>query len=678
MPCFDSKEKDTYRKRTLVDFLRQRATEQPDDIAFTFLPDGEGEENNVTYAQLDSRAQSIGVRLRANLVPGDRALLSYPMGLEFIAAFFGCLYAGVIAIPSYFPDAGSLDSTLRQLTLVVQDAEPKVMLTTSPSLKSIENVIDHYKEVGAVRGIATETIPHELAKNWRYPSIDSDTLALLQYTSGSTSAPKGVMVRHCSILWRASQEEAPSPKSASLSWRPLMYTGGLYMGVLLPVVLGVRGILMPPETLLQKPLKWLETISRYKVASSAGPNFAYDHCVTRTNPEMRAGLDLTCWKAAFVVGEHIDAMVLERFAATFRPYGFQREAFVPCYGLTEMTGLISRASTSGGLRILRADKTALERNTVIVDPPADSATHDIVSSGSIVTQKVTIVDPTTREECQPNKVGEIWASCEHAPRGYWNKSDETERTFRAFLANSHEGPFLRTGDLGFIHNKELFVTGRLKDLIIVRGRNIYPQDVELTISQSGALSDPGSVVVFSIPNGTEERVVVVQELKGMHPESDLDDIVETIRRTVFEEHGVLAYVVLLVNRGAIPKSSIAGKSQRSACRSAFIEGTLQAVKTSLMGDDYPDYRRGPRVIAPRTPTEKKLAEIWQAILKVDRIGIYDNFVDLGGHSILATQCLNRMRGCFGIDLPPTALFTESANIRELAETIDDMASKRYI
>jgi len=391
--------------------------------------------------------------------------------------------------------------------------------------------------------------------------------------------------------------------------------------------------------------------------------------VRRTTAEDRQGLELTSWRRASVDSEYVNPAILETFAATFAPCGFRREAFASTYALTE-AGPVSLTPNLGGLKVLRVEKAALQENRVIVDPPDDVSASYLVSSGVPIAEKVVIVDPKISTKCPPGRVGEIWVSS-RGTQGYWNKPDETESTFKAFLADTQEGPFVRTGDLGFLDDGEVFVTGRLKDLIIMRGRNIYPQDVEITVEKCHSALGPNCTVAFSIQSANDERLVLIQELHDFR-QSDLDEITETIRQRIFEEHDVLAYAVVLVKAGSIPKAPN-GKLQRQSCREKYIAGELNVIETSIT-ERYPDYSRAPRHIAPRTPTEKKLAEIWCAVLAIEKIGIYDNFVDLGGHSILAIKCLNRVRDAFAIDLPPTILFAETANVRELAEIIDKSRS----
>lgn len=658
---------------TVLDILRQKAAEKPDVEGFSYLGEGEIKEASLTYARLDTRARAISTYLTSISANEEvRVILLYPMGLEFVCAFFGCLYAKVIAVPAYVLEADALQRSLSRLISIVQDAQPRAILTTTIGLRLLEGMAQSQSELKGIPWIATDAVSDELSADWKRPDINSETVALLQYTSGSTSTPKGVVVSHRNLLWRASQEmDAPWRGLARLSWRPLVNTGGLYMGVIVPLVVGSPSILMSPDAFLRRPIRWLRAISHYKVGSSGGPNFAYELSVVRTSPEERQGLDLKSWKSAFVVAEHVNSTILEHFAQTFEPYGFQRKALTPRYGLTEMGGLVSLTPTDRGFRVLHLKRMALQQDKVIADSAQTSETIDIVSSGVIMAGKVVIVNPNTETCCTSNEIGEIWAWDSNAPRGYWNKTAESERVFGAYLADTHEGPFLRTGDLGFIQEEELFVTGRLKDLIIIRGRNVYPQDIESTVEKCHPSLRSGSAVAFSVPSDTDERIVVVQEING-HQQEQFDEIIATIRKAVFDEHEVLVHAVALVKLGTISRSE-PGKPQRGVCRSAFIAGTLKSIKIDFMISEHSGYQEY-LFVAPRTPTERKLAEIWGAVLDLPRIGLNDNFVTLGGHSILATQCMNRVRHAFGVEPPLSLLYSDKATLAEFAEKIDNLST----
>jgi acyl-CoA synthetase (AMP-forming)/AMP-acid ligase II/thioesterase domain-containing protein len=652
---------------TLVSLLRHRASHQPDQLAFRFLTDGELQETTLTHAALDTRAQAIGAWLNSIAAPGERALLLYPSDLEFVPAFFGCLYAGFTAVPAYPLDPARLQRTVSRLRTIIEDAQPVVALTTAASLRLIEELIPQHPDLKSIRWIASETIPQAPAADWRDPTVDPEQLAVLQYTSGSTTVPRGVMLSHRNVLENVHMLQTAfgySDQCAYVGWVPLSHDLGLFGHVVLPLYAGGPSILMSPEAFLQKPVRWLRAISRHKNAATSAPNFAYELCVRRIPAEDREGLDLSNWHTADVGGEPIRSDTLDRFLAAFGPCGFRRETFVGGYGLAEATVLVSQSRNP---RVLRVRPAELERNRIVeADSRDETPGHSFVSLGLAPPgQRLTIVDPDSHQSCGPGLVGEVWVSGANVGQGYWNRPAETERTFHAVLRDTGEGSFLRTGDLGFLHNGELFVTGRLKDLIILRGRNYYPQDFELTVETSHKALRPGCTAAFSVETETGERLVIVQELRDSN-QTGLQEIIQTIRRAVFEEHEVAAHVVVLVHAGNIPKTS-SGKLQRHACRSAYLAGTLNVIEQSTLEGALPDREKA----APRTPNEKKIAEIWSASLDVETIGIHDSFFDLGGDSLTALRCLTEICAALGLEQISPAIFLYAPTVAQMAEALSE-------
>jgi acyl-CoA synthetase (AMP-forming)/AMP-acid ligase II len=623
---------------TLVDVLRGRAIQQPDRLAYSFLPSGETEEARFTYADLDLRARAIGAWLSSASTVGDRVLVLSPSGPDFVSAVFGCLYRGAAAVPAYPLDPARISRTLSRLRGILKDAEPVVALTATNSLGFVEDLVRIHPDLGSVRWIATQSIPSELARDWERPPIHADTLAILQYTSGSTAAPKGVMVSHRNVLENEKMlQEAHgyTENNTFVGWIPLAHDWGLINNVFLPVYSGAPSVLMPPEAFLQKPVRWLQTISRYKNVTSGGPGFAYELCVSKIPSEEREGLNLENWICAGIGASPVRPTTLDRFVAGFEDYGFRRQAFYCGYGLAEATLLVSDSDKSKEPRIVRVQRTSLERNDAVIDPPEDVPANYIVSCGKAPSaERIIIVDTQSCTACPPGRVGEIWVSGPNIAQGYWNNPRETDDTFRAFLRDSGEGHFLRTGDMGFLFEGELFVTGRLKDLIIIRGRNLYPEDVELTVERCHKGLRPGCTVAFSVQDELDERLVIVQEVRASH-QTALVDIIDTIRQAVLREHEVVAHTIVLVQERSIPKTS-SGKLQRLACRSAFLSGSLEVLEQSILARDRNEHRRG--LVAPRTPLEKKLGRIWSEVLNVEQIGIHDRFCDLGGDSLAAAQC----------------------------------------
>jgi len=602
------------KSTTLIEVLQDKVFNQADQRAFTFLLNGEEEETYLTYRQIDQRARSIAAQLQQREIFGERVLLLYPPGLEFIAAFFGCLYAGAIAVPVYPPRK---NHSIKRLQAIIADAQAIVALTSAAQLSHIQAQLVEATDLDTLQWLATDHVAFELAADWQMPKIQGDTLAFLQYTSGSTGNPKGVMVSHGNLLHNEHliQQASQNSEAAIVAgWLPVYHDMGLIGNLLQPLYLGRPCILMSPVAFLQKPARWLQMISHYRATSSGGPNFAYDLCVNRISPEQRNELDLSCWDWAFTGAEPIRAETLERFATMFAPCGFRREAFYPCYGMAEGTLFITGGWKAATPVVQRVDAIALEQNRVTAATSNQLNVRSLVGCGhSWCDQIVRVIDPETHNECHESQVGEIWVAGSSIAQGYWNQPELTQAVFQAYTTNTNEGPFLRTGDLGFLQDGELFFTGRLKDIVIIRGRNHYPQDIELTVEESHpSIRRPGCVAAFSADIAGEERLIVVAELEQRyreqrqsaalipaddnrcrestrpgtdaktHQPSDLQAIIRNIRQAIAAEHAIQVYSVLLLKAGSIPKTS-SGKIQRYACRTGFLEETLKVVSSEVLG-----------------------------------------------------------------------------------------------
>jgi acyl-CoA synthetase (AMP-forming)/AMP-acid ligase II len=580
---------------TLVGLLRWRASHQPDRRAYSFLTDGETTVVALTYAQLDQRARAIAAWLQSQDASGTRVLLLYPPGLDYIAAFFGCLYAGVIAVPAYPP---RLNRSLARIQAIVADAQATSALTTSALLPRIAATFDHTPDLQALRWLATDSFSagsagelaqrdadtsDSLADAWQEPALSGETLAFLQYTSGSTGTPKGVMVSHGNLLGnleviRRCYEHTSD--SVGVIWLPPYHDMGLIGGILQPLYAGFPVVLMSPTAFLQRPIRWLRAVSRYHATTSGGPNFAYDLCARKITPEQRATLDLSSWDVAFNGAEPIRPETLDRFTAAFAPCGFRRTAFYPCYGLAEATLLVSGGRKADPPVLYTVQRTALEQQRAQPAAADEEDALTLVSNGwTRAGQRLVIANPDSCQACAPGEVGEIWLAGPCIAKGYWNRPEETVETFQAYLTTG-EGPFLRTGDLGFVHAGELYITGRAKDVIVIRGMNHYPQDIELTVEKSHPSLRPGCGAAFAVEVAGAERLVVAQEVAGHH-RPDVAAVAEAVRQAVFEQHELQVYTVVLIEQGSIPKTS-SGKIQRHACRADFLAGTLHVVGSSVI------------------------------------------------------------------------------------------------
>nr|VFK36791.1 MAG: Acyl transferase domain-containing protein [Candidatus Kentron sp. SD]VFK40420.1 MAG: Acyl transferase domain-containing protein [Candidatus Kentron sp. SD]VFK78348.1 MAG: Acyl transferase domain-containing protein [Candidatus Kentron sp. SD] len=662
-------EKSPVQAATVVDLLRYRAQAKPNKAVYTFLKDGEIEEDSLTFARLDRKARAIAAVLQEFSSPGDRALLLYNAGLEFVAAFFGCLYAGITAIPTYPPQRNRPDPRFQAIVL---DSGADVMLATAEILSSLDSRLKKIPEVRNSHWLATDGIPIETTDAWQMPDINGQTLAFLQYTSGSTGTPKGVMISHENLLRNLEYIKRGAEIGSSdtgVFWLPAYHDMGLVNGVINPVYTEMRNILMAPVAFLQRPARWLWAISRYRATYSGGPNFAYDLCVNKIKTGDCKDLDLGRWTCAFNGAEPIRKETLDHFAARFQSFGFRREYFYPCYGLAEVTVGAAGVFRADEPIIFHADESWLKHHNSI-KPSKDGHGTGLVGSGHVWPgMEIIIVDPETSILCPLDKIGEIWIKGESVAQGYWNRSEETERTFRAYLADTGEGPFLRTGDLGFFKDGELFVTGRLKDLIIIRGRNYYPQDIELTVEKSHEALTIGGSAAFSVEEEGEERLIVVQEVERTYLRKlDTDAIIEAIRLRVLEQHELVAHAVLLLKPGALPKTS-SGKVQRRICLAQFLAGELKSVAEWRQPEIKEISPSEVTLINVETIRDWLIARISQSVgIPPDTIKTERPFAHYGLDSAAAIGLSGDLSEWLGQSLSPTLIYDYP--------TIDDLA--RYL
>jgi len=600
--------------RSLVDMLRYRALNQGDCRAYTFLADDDRESATLTYGQLDCHARAIAANLSdRGAQPGDRLLLLYPPGLDFVRAFFGALYAGMIAVSIYPPHRSQLARAMPRLTAILANADARAVVCTAEVAALSGWMAAHAPALGDIPWIVTERLEDDAAVMWKEPDVGPSTLAFLQYTSGSIATPRGVMVTHGNLLHNLAainEVEENDAESVSVSWLPVIHDMGLIEGVLEPAYAGYPAYLMSPAAFLQRPIRWLRAITKYRATNSGGPNFAYDLCARRVCEEQRGTLDLSSWRVAYNGAEPIRSGTLTAFFNTFCGCGFRWKSFYPVYGLAESTLVVSSGRRSYQPVILDADASALSRGRLEEASQNEPCRRvSLVSSGPPTSStKVLIVNPETCRRCAPKEIGEIWLSSPSVTKGYWRCKQETSQIFDARLADDGSGPYLRTGDLGALMDGELFVTGRLKDLLIVRGFKYYPQDLELTIEQQHPAIRPGCAAVFALEAHDGDQVVVAAELDPRHlninrlnpnppefPASSLpvhqnspaiSDLIDAIRRAVVEIHGVQLHTVALLKLGTLPKTS-SGKIRRRACAQALSGGQLAEIVRWVQPDARP-------------------------------------------------------------------------------------------
>ncbi|MBN3925206.1 condensation domain-containing protein [Nostoc sp. NMS4] len=661
--CVNDLEEMVCKFSTVVELLRYRSVEQANTEAFTFLHDGEAQAETLNYGELDRYSRAIASQLQILELTGERALLLYPPGIDYLPAFFGCLYAGVVAVPAYPPR--NQRNTPRILA-ILKDVQTAVILTTTAILSQLKSLLTDKFDIDSIRWLTTDNLAPGIEEAWQEPLIDRKTLAFLQYTSGSTGTPKGVMLNHGNLLHNAAVTRQYMEHSASskfVTWLPVYHDMGLIGGVLQPLYGGFPCIMMPPAAFLQRPYRWLQAISRYKGTTSGAPNFAYELCIEKITPEQRSTLDLSSWSIAFNGAEPIRQQTLERFAATFAECGFRPEAFYPCYGMAEATLMVSGSVKSALVRCKNVNKSALERSYVIDAVANDDNSIALVSCGrSVPQQQIVIANPETLTRCQDGEVGEIWVSGPSVGKGYWNRQIETEQSFYAFLQDTDEGQFLRTGDLGFLDKGEVFITGRVKDLIIIRGRNLYPQDIELTCEGSHPALRLGSSAAFVVEVEKEEKLVVVQELE-FRAKPNLEEVTAAIRRAVSQEFEMQVYAVVLIKPGSIPKTS-SGKIQRRATKAEFLAGTLNVVQSSIWDSSDVSFPK-----EQPTNIETYLQQLVAQVLSVplEQVNTQKPLSNLGIDSLQTFDLKNRIQQDVGISISAVDLF--EASIAEIVKLV---------
>ncbi|MBV4530693.1 non-ribosomal peptide synthetase [Pseudomonas sp. SWRI107] len=642
---------------SLVQALAQRAARTPERIALRFLADAPSDQAVLSYRDLDQRARTIAAALQARCSFGDRAVLLFPSGPDYVAAFFGCLYAGVIAVPAYPPESARQHHQERLLS-IIDDAEPRLLLTVQALHDSLQG-LDALAGDHAPGLLVVDGLDAALAERWQQPQLASDDIAFLQYTSGSTALPKGVQVSHGNLvaneqLIRHGFGIDLNPDDVIVSWLPLYHDMGLIGGLLQPIFSGVPCVLMSPGYFLARPQRWLQAISEYGGTISGGPDFAYRLCSERVSAAAMAGLDLSRWRVAYSGSEPIRQDSLDTFAEKFAPCGFAASSFFASYGLAEATLFVSGSRRGQGIGALEVDAEAFAANRA--EPGSGSV---LMSCGYPQPgHALRIVEPQQLQALDDNQVGEVWAAGPSIAHGYWRNPEASARTFVQMDGQT----WLRTGDLGFMRDGEVFVTGRLKDMLIVRGQNLYPQDLEKTLEREIELLRKGRVAVFAVDDQGEEGIGVAVEIsRNVQKAHSAEALINTLRRVIADACRQAPAVVLLLNPGALPKTS-SGKLQRSACRLRMHDPSLDC------------YARFPAT-APAQSRElagdalqTRIAAVWREVLKVQALAADDHFLLLGGNSIAATQVTARLADELGIPLSLRTLF-EAPTLAEYSTAV---------
>lgn len=662
---------------TIPHILQYRALHTPDETAYIFLKDGETDEERITYAQLYKAALKVAAQLSSAGGRGSLALMLFSPGLEFVKSLYGCFYAGVIAVPAYPPRKNrSLD---RIKTLVV-DSGAGIVLTTADIYQSFERSFSDLEDLKQMKWVCIDQ-PNEVTAG-QSPEIvlpEPQDLALLQYTSGSTGKPKGVMVTHQNIMRNLEffrQSFKLSNAGISVTWLPAFHDMGLIDGVIGPVYNGCRSVIISPVAFIQKPVRWLKAISRYKATHSGGPNFAFDLCVEAITSEEKNELDLSTIRTLYCGAEPIRKSTLDRFVNTFRSQGFKPEMLYPGYGMAETTLVISGPGADRGPVYLCVSDEALTHNSIRQSEAGGPDARWLAGIGHPwIDTTVKIVNPETMLPCADDEVGEIWVSGSIVTAGYWKKPLETELTFKAQIKGDEGHQYLRTGDLGFFHQGELYITGRLKDVIILHGRNYYPQDIEFVAEASHAALRPNASAAFPVDVNDEEKLVIVAEVeRSAIRDLDVEKVCDAIRQAVTAEFEQEVYAIQLLRTAAIPKTS-SGKIQRKACKQGFIEKSLQVVGESV-------WEAAPvEAVSGSTAPDLTSLQAWlmawiHVNLKVpfDKIDLSKQIASFGLNSMKAVQLQQDFLDRYGINVPPY-LFFDKITVKEVCDKAFGMIEK---
>ncbi|HKR78758.1 MAG TPA: amino acid adenylation domain-containing protein [Nitrospira sp.] len=669
--------------QSLDELFLWRCGQEPEALAYAFVRDDLALTGQLTYEELARKVNIIAKGLRRQAAPGSRVLLLFPPGLDIACAFWACVVAGLVPVPAPSPDPLRLKYSLPRLRSIFHDAAVSLVLTATAN----DAVIQGLAQGTHGDGIAWATLDQLQEPCTEDFSIQSPTLRLayLQYTSGSTTTPRGVMISHHNVLAQCKglQDIARIDRdSRSLCWLPYFHDYGLVHGIIGPFYAGIPAFLMSPLTFLRRPLRWLEAIDRWAVTHSGAPNSAYDSCVKALQKQKDWRSNLQRWSVASCGAEPIHPETIERFCDAFAPHGFVRTAFTPAYGLAESTLVVSSAPPDETPLVMAVSTERLEANRVETKDVHNEGTRRLVACGRpLPDMQVMVVDPATLVECRPNEVGELWVSGPSVAEGYWNCPDTSAETFNVAPEGKESGRYLRTGDLGFLHAGQVFITGRLKDLIILNGRNLHPNDIELAVEGCHASLRSGGCAAFSIVEQECERLVIVHEIERL-PNVDVEDVATALRVVVAERCDVPIWAVVLVRSGSIPRTS-SGKIQRQACRKAYLGQSLPIIASSVIATGPGSTEQPIAAVSTGPPTGEREVETYllrlfadQAGLPVDRMNAETSIVNFGLDSLGTSLIKNRVEQDYGIELTFTQLFSQWT-IHDLAlHIVGSLSSER--
>lgn len=647
----------------LTEALDNWAVTVPDRVRFTYLSD-DGTVVRLNNAQLRQRARAIASELIRRGSPGDRVLLAYPPGVDFITGFFGCLYAGMLAVPVNYPKPRR---PMPRHAAIAQDCSAAMALTTAQTLELLDT-----SGLPNVQWIASDGLDGQPPGDGNLHQAAGDEVAFLQYTSGSTSEPKGVMVSHANLLHNLKTihtsfnlAAVPPERRVVLTWVPTYHDMGLIGSLLGAFYNDGETICLSPASFLQRPIRWLRAISEHRATITGAPSFAYDLTAEKATPQDIESLDLSCLYLAGCGSEPVYPEALERFSKTFAPCGFDPETLYPCYGLAESTLVVTGALGPSGVKTQTLSRRALAKHRVEAAAGADADALQVASCGiPHCGTQIAIVNPQTLCECQENEIGEIWVHGESVARGYWQQEERSQETFGALVKPSGDRRFMRTGDLGFVRDNEVYVTGRIKDLIIIRGQNHYPQDIERTAGDADRRLSPSGGAAFSVEVGHQEKLVIVHELDRNRRDANLSDVMRRMRIAVAIEHEVDVHEIVLIRQASLPRTT-SGKVQRFLCRKQYHDGELKELARWGRSDS-PDAEIFPPIALGQQPlAESELERLRERIekallswLRLEADAPIDDadgsrpFAEFGVDSMRAVELSGLLEEWLGVELTP--------------------------
>jgi acyl-CoA synthetase (AMP-forming)/AMP-acid ligase II/acyl carrier protein len=654
---------------TMVQLLRWRATHQPERVGYRYLRDGETDTDDLTYGELDRHCRAVAAWLQARSSHGDRVLMMFEEGHDYLHALYGCMYAKVLAVPVHPPDPARLHRTLPRLKNIAADAGVSLVLTTRDIAQAAQEAFADTPALAEAQWLCLDELDLSTADAWVDPEATADDIAYLQYTSGSTALPKGVMVSHHNLMHQLTDFDVGyehGPDSVMVSWLPSTHDLGLVYGRFMPLFIGFVCVYMSPVHFMQRPVRWMQALSRFGGTHSPAPNFGFELAARRSSPEERAALDLSSVKVLLNGGEPIRKESEDAFIEAFAPHGLRRSAVTHAMGMSESTAkIVTEPIDRYPARFVHVDATAYENHEVVQVDPSHPNARTVASNGvTVLDTEVAIVDPDTRQRLGQGRVGELWVKGTTVARGYYGNPEATASTFQAHTSEG-DGPFLRTGDMAFLLDDELYLSGRLKDVIIIRGQNHHPQDIEWTVGTVHPALRPNCAAAFSVPTDLGEQLVLVTEVYR-HKVDDPEEVFAAIRQAI-AEHGLAARSLVLMSPRTLPKTS-SGKIQRAKAKRLFQAGEIDTLfrwDAAQGSEEEAPSSEGLLEQLQAAPARRRVAVMVDHLsglaanllgLDLDDIEPDRPLQELGIDSVTAVEMVERVGRAVGQNIPGTLLF----------------------